>query len=79
MFFRSCQHFFRFRTIHRHARLTKDVFTCLERGKSHCGMHVRRRANPNDVQIIDREQIDWGVERIRDALKEYGPVYEKAA
>ena len=29
--------------------------------------------------IIDHEQIDWGVERIRDALKEYGPVYEKAA
>jgi ornithine--oxo-acid transaminase len=29
--------------------------------------------------IIDREQIDWGVERIRDALREYGPVYEKAA
>ena len=29
--------------------------------------------------IIDREQIDWGVERIRDALAEYGPVYEKAA
>ena len=29
--------------------------------------------------IIDREQIDWGVARIRDALAEYGPVYEKAA
>jgi ornithine--oxo-acid transaminase len=29
--------------------------------------------------IIDREQIDWGVERIREALREYGPVYEKAA
>jgi ornithine--oxo-acid transaminase len=29
--------------------------------------------------VIDREQIDWGVERIRDALREYGPVYEKAA
>ena len=29
--------------------------------------------------IIDREQIDWAVERIRDALGEYGPVYEKAA
>jgi ornithine--oxo-acid transaminase len=29
--------------------------------------------------IIEREQVDWGVERIRDALREYGPVYEKAA
>ena len=29
--------------------------------------------------VIDREQIDWGVERIREALREYGPVYEKAA
>ncbi len=29
--------------------------------------------------IIEREQIDWGVARIRDALREYGPVYEKAA
>ncbi len=29
--------------------------------------------------IIEREQIDWAVERIQDALREYGPVYEKAA
>ena len=29
--------------------------------------------------IIEREEIDWGVARIRDALREYGPVYEKAA
>jgi ornithine--oxo-acid transaminase len=29
--------------------------------------------------IIEREQIDWGVDRIRAALGEYGPVYEKAA
>jgi len=29
--------------------------------------------------IIDREQIDWAVARIRDALGEYGPVLEKAA
>jgi ornithine--oxo-acid transaminase len=29
--------------------------------------------------IVEREQIDWGVERICDALREYGPVYEKAA
>ena len=29
--------------------------------------------------IVDREQLDWGVARIRDALKEYGPVYERAA
>jgi ornithine--oxo-acid transaminase len=29
--------------------------------------------------IVEREQLDWAVERIRDALREYGPVYEKAA
>ena len=29
--------------------------------------------------VIEREQLDWGVERICDALREYGPVYEKAA
>ena len=29
--------------------------------------------------VVDREQLDWGVERIRDALREYGPVYERAA
>jgi len=29
--------------------------------------------------IVDREQLDWGVDRICDALREYGPVYEKAA
>ena len=29
--------------------------------------------------IVAREDLDWAVERIRDALREYGPVYEKAA
>jgi len=29
--------------------------------------------------IVKREDLDWGVERICDALREYGPVYEKAA
>ena len=29
--------------------------------------------------VVDREALDWGVDRIRDALREYGPVYEKAA
>jgi len=29
--------------------------------------------------IVDREQLDWGVGQIREALREYGPVYEKAA
>ena len=29
--------------------------------------------------VITREEIDWGVERIRAALAEYGPVYERAA
>ena len=29
--------------------------------------------------VVDREQLDWAVERIRAALREYGPVYERAA
>ena len=29
--------------------------------------------------IVEREQLDWAVDRIRDALGEYGPVLEKAA
>jgi ornithine--oxo-acid transaminase len=29
--------------------------------------------------VISREEIDWAVDRIREALREYGPVYEKAA
>jgi ornithine--oxo-acid transaminase len=29
--------------------------------------------------VIEREEIDWAVARIQDALREYGPVYERAA
>jgi ornithine--oxo-acid transaminase len=29
--------------------------------------------------IIEHDQVDWAVDRIRDALGEYGPVLEKAA
>ncbi|HET7731291.1 MAG TPA: ornithine--oxo-acid transaminase [Usitatibacter sp.] len=29
--------------------------------------------------VVTREELDWGVDRVRDALREYGPVYEKAA
>jgi len=29
--------------------------------------------------IVERADLDWAVDRIRDALREYGPVYEKAA
>jgi ornithine--oxo-acid transaminase len=29
--------------------------------------------------VVEREELDWGVERIRNALREYGPVYERAA
>ncbi|MEO7743035.1 MAG: ornithine--oxo-acid transaminase [Usitatibacter sp.] len=52
-------------TLLRHGVLSKDTHGT-----------VARFAPP---LIIDREQLDWGVERIRAALREYGPVYEKAA
>jgi ornithine--oxo-acid transaminase len=29
--------------------------------------------------IVEREELDWAVARVIDALREYGPVYEKAA
>jgi ornithine--oxo-acid transaminase len=29
--------------------------------------------------VIERTQIDWAVERVRETLAEFGPVYEKAA
>ena len=52
-------------TLLRHGVLSKDTHGT-----------VARLAPP---LIIDREQIDWAVERICAALREYGPVYLKAA
>jgi len=52
-------------TLLRHGVLSKDTHGT-----------VARFAPP---LVIEREEIDWAVERIRDALREYGPVYEKAA
>ena len=62
----------------KHATARQFVETLLKHGVLSKDTHgtVARFAPP---LIIDREQIDWGVERIRDALREYGPVYEKAA
>ena len=52
-------------TLLRHGILSKDTHGT-----------VARFAPP---LIVEREQLDWAVERICDALREYGPVYEKAA
>jgi ornithine--oxo-acid transaminase len=52
-------------TLLRHGVLSKDTHGT-----------VARFAPP---LVIGREEIDWGVQRIRDALAEYGPVYERAA
>jgi ornithine--oxo-acid transaminase len=52
-------------TLLRHGVLSKDTHGT-----------VARFAPP---LIVEREDLDWGVDRIRDALKEYGPVYERAA
>jgi ornithine--oxo-acid transaminase len=62
----------------RHVSGRQFVETLLKHGVLSKDTHgtVARFAPP---LIIDRDQIDWAVERIRDALKEYGPVYEKAA
>ncbi len=56
----------------------KFVETLLKHGVLSKDTHgtVARFAPP---LIVEREQLDWAVDRIRDALAEYGPVYEKAA
>ena len=62
----------------RRATARQFVETLLKHGVLSKDTHgtVARLAPP---LVIDREQIDWGVQRIRDALAEYGPVYERAA
>jgi len=52
-------------TLLRHGVLSKDTHGT-----------VARFAPP---LVIERHESDWAVERIRDALREYGPVLEKAA
>lgn len=52
-------------TLLRHGVLSKDTHGT-----------VARFAPP---LVVAREDLDWAVERIREALAEYGPVYEKAA
>jgi ornithine--oxo-acid transaminase len=59
----SARHFVE--TLLRHGVLSKDTHGT-----------VARFAPP---LVVEREQLDWGVERICAALREYGPVYEKAA
>ena len=56
----------------------KFVETLLKHGVLSKDTHgtVARFAPP---LIVEREQLDWAMERIVGALREYGPVYEKAA
>jgi ornithine--oxo-acid transaminase len=62
------------------ARVTARAFveTLLKHGVLSKDTHgtVARFAPP---LVVTAEEIDWAVERIRDALREYGPVYERAA
>ena len=62
----------------KHVSARQFVETLLKHGVLSKDTHgtVARFAPP---LIVDREQLDWGVERIREALAEYGPVYEKEA
>jgi ornithine--oxo-acid transaminase len=56
----------------------KFVETLLEHGVLSKDTHgtVARFAPP---LVVRREELDWAMERIVAALKEYGPVYERAA
>jgi ornithine--oxo-acid transaminase len=62
----------------KHVSARKFVETLLKHGVLSKDTHgtVARFAPP---LVITAEEIDWAVERIRDALREYGPVYERAA
>ena len=62
----------------KHVSARQFVETLLKHGILSKDTHgtVARFAPP---LTVEREQLDWAVERIRDALSEYGPVYEKAA
>jgi ornithine--oxo-acid transaminase len=62
----------------KHVTARKFVETLLKHGVLSKDTHgtVARFAPP---LVVAREDLDWAVARIRDALAEYGPVYEKAA
>jgi ornithine--oxo-acid transaminase len=62
----------------RRASARQFVETLLKHGVLSKDTHgtVARFAPP---LIVEREQIDWGVQRICDALREYGPCTRKAA
>jgi len=61
-----------------HVKARDFVETLLKHGVLSKDTHgtVARFAPP---LVITAEEVDWAVDRIRDALREYGPVYEKAA
>ena len=55
--FRGGEHFLGFGEVHRHAGLAEDVFAGLEGGDGDGGMHVGGRADPDDVEIGEREEV----------------------
>ena len=70
-----------FKLVPRDAKSKKQlklVETLLKHGVLSKDTHgtVARFAPP---LVVTREELDWAVERIVAALREYGPVYEKAA
>jgi ornithine--oxo-acid transaminase len=62
----------------RHASARRFVETLLKHGVLSKDTHgtVARFA---PALIVERADLDWAVERVIDALREYGPVYERAA
>ena len=61
-----------------HVTARKFVETLLKHGVLSKDTHgtVARFAPP---LVVTREELDWAMQRIVNALREYGPVYEKAA
>ena len=54
---RGRAHFFGLRQVHAHAGLAENVFAGFERGDGDGRMHVRRRADPDDIEVRDREEV----------------------
>src|SRR5215469_1840383 len=54
---RCSEHFFCLGEVVSHARLTKHMFTRFECGDRHRRMHIRRRADPNNIEIRQCQEL----------------------
>ena len=55
--FRGGEHFLGLGEVHRHAGLAENVFARFQGGDGDGRMHVGRRADPDDIEIREREEV----------------------